>query len=407
MDLEASNMINGIKIHDICRTERYYTATLLPYVLLHEDFTGLRVFFRMLEDKGIDALRVETNAPVPLNAGNGPAHIELISEMDIARDTQFYSPWLPGLEDISVEESDRLRPDLVVVADRLLVVIEAKFFLASTSINILRGQILAQRKVIEKILLRFPGYTFDRYCHLFLSAASAATAEDLGCQGVLHWADIRQLAEQVLGEDHYVTERLARAIGMYELVNGKGAQTGGESGPNYCGRLGLSEMILKCQEEGDSIMVGYCGGAAKLKAATAEELTDRRFKWDRIDHSVGTKVSGNWLSGKMFLELVAGKGTPAPAGSTGPAQTREGRSEPNYRGRLGITEMAQKCQKEGDKILVGYYGGTAQLEAATAESLKDRLFKWDRADDPLPPKMPSNWMTGSRFLKLISGKFNN
>lgn len=401
------HMISNIKLHDICRTERYYTATLLPYVLLHEGFAGVKAFLRVLEEKGICALDVQSRAPVPLNGGGSLAHVELISEMDIARDTQFYSPWLSGLEDVSVEEADRLRPDLVIVANRLLVVIEAKFFHGGAMIDSIRGQILAQRKVIEKILLRFPGYSFDHYCHLFLSAAPAATADALGCQGVLCWEDMRRLAEQVLGGEHYVTQRLARAIEMHELINGRRGQGNREAGCNYCGRLGLKEMVQKCQQEGERIVVGYSGGAAKLRADTAEELASRMFKWDRADSSTGTKVSGNWLSGKAFLELTAGKLTDDYVRHASVDRVKESRSQSNYRGKLGITEMVQKCQQEGDKILVGYFGGEAQLRIAPPEGLTNRSFKWDWADDPIPPKTPCNWLTGGRFLKLITAKFPN
>ncbi len=300
-------MIHNIRIHDICRTERYYTATLLPYILLHESFAGLKAFLRVLEGKSIRALAVETGAPASLNGGEGLAHVELISEMDLVRDMRFYCPWLAGLEVTMAEEASSLRPDLVIVADGLLIVIEAKFFHNSISSDAIRTQVLAQRQVIEKVLLRFPGYSFDRYCHLFLSAAPAPPADAIGCQGVLYWEDVALLAEQVLGTEHYVTQRLVRAIEMYELVSGKGAQPNGESRCNYRGRLKLKEMIQKCRQEGDRIMVGYTGGSAKLRAAKAEELTDRQFKWDWADDPIPPKTPYNWMIGSRFLKLIAVK----------------------------------------------------------------------------------------------------
>jgi hypothetical protein len=60
-------VIHNIQIHDICRTERYYTATLLPYVLLHENFAGLRAFLRLLEEENIRARAVETGAAAALD----------------------------------------------------------------------------------------------------------------------------------------------------------------------------------------------------------------------------------------------------------------------------------------------------------------------------------------------------
>jgi len=300
-------MIHNIKIHDICRTERYYTATLLPYVLLHESFAGLRAFLRLLEEKNIRALAAGTGAPAALNGGGPFAHVELISEMDLVRDLHFYAPWLAGLENVLAEEADSIRPDLVLVADRLLVVIEAKFFHDSLVPDTIRNQILGQQRVIEKVLLRFPGYSFDRYCHLFLSAAPAPSADVIGCQGVLYWDDIRQLAEEVLGREHYVTQRLTRATEMYKLVSVPQTHRGGQFARNYCGILALGEMVEKCRQEGDGVLVGYFGGATKLRACTPEDLKNRGFKWDRADAPIPPKVPQNWMPGARFLELIMAK----------------------------------------------------------------------------------------------------
>jgi hypothetical protein len=300
-------MIHNIQIHDICRTERYYTATLLPYVLLHENFAGLRAFLRLLEERDIHARAVEAGTPVPLDGGNSFAHVELISEMDLVRDLHFYAPWLAGMEEVRVQEADSIRPDVVIVADRLLLVIEAKFFHDSLSPDTIRAQIQGQRRVIENVLLRFPGYSFDRYCHLFLSAAPAPAADAIGCQGVLYWDDVRQLAQQVLGSEHYVTQRLARATEMYQLVTVPAARGNGQHVRNYRGILRLEEMVEKCRQEGNNVMVGYCGGAARLQVRAAEDLKSRRFKWDRADAPLPPKVPCNWMPGARFLELMTAK----------------------------------------------------------------------------------------------------
>jgi len=300
-------MIRDIRIDDICRTERYYTATLLPCILLHESFAGLRAFLRLLEKKNIRARAVKIGAPTSLGTGEAVDHFELISEMDLARDLSFYSPWLAGLEDIVVAETDSIRPDVVIVADGLLIVIEAKFFHDSVSAEKIRRQILAQRQVIERILLRFPGYSFDRYCHLFLSAAPAPPADAIGCQGVLSWEDVRQLAEHVLGTQHYVTQRLTRATRMFGLVSKHATRPAGQSGRNYIDKVGLDEIIQKCRAEGNGIVVGYNGGATKLHVAACESLKTRKFKWDRADDPVGRKEPRHWIPGARFLELITAK----------------------------------------------------------------------------------------------------
>ncbi len=67
--------------------------------------------------------------------------------------------------------------------------------------------------------------------------------------------------------------------------------------------------------------------------------------------------------------------------------------------------MVEKCRREGNNVMVGYTGGAAKLQARAAEGLQSRPFKWDRADDPLPPKVPCNWIPAARFLELMTAKF--
>jgi hypothetical protein len=224
----------------------------------------------------------------------------LITEAALVRDAQSYSSSIEGLEDIELKNADELRPDLVVVADDLLVVLEAKFFLGSITQSAIRKQLLAQRQVIETVYLRFPGYSFRRYSHLFLSARPPASAEVIGCQGILSWADIRDLAVHVLGKEHYVTQRLARALELYE----SGDARQGERGPNYRGKKPLNETLRMCEREGKAVQIGFTGGVRAVEGETPERLERRKFKWDRVQNSIGRKDRSNWIAGDRFLGVI-------------------------------------------------------------------------------------------------------
>jgi hypothetical protein len=293
-------MRDKVRIDDICRTERYYTATLLPYILFHESFAGLRAFLRMLADKQICALDAETYAPVALNCGGPLANVELITEVGLVRDAKFYSSWIDGLEDIELKDAEELRPDLVIIADDLLVVLEAKFFLDSISQTQIRKQLLNQREAIRKVYLRFPGYGFRQYCHLFLSAKPPVSAEAIGCQGVLSWDDIRHLAEQVLGKEHYVTERLTRALEWYGHTTDKQ----GTDGSNYRGKESLQEILRMCEQKGNAVQISFTGGARAMETARPERLRTRRFKWDWTENPIGRKERCNWITGVGFLDVI-------------------------------------------------------------------------------------------------------
>ena len=296
--------IDSIRIDDICRTERYYTATLLPLILLNEDFSGLLTFLETLASKGVQAVKVRNQAPTALWSDEKLDHVELVTEMDIVRDVKFYSSWIDGLDKVAVDKLDMVRPDVVIIINSLLLVIEGKFFGDPQSQQDAKEQIQAQRRIIEGIILQFPGYEFDRYCHIYLSAESHLTPTEIECHAVLTWEDIKQLSEQVIGANHYVTQRLAKAIDLHQLVFNKSKDTTRKIGQNYRGKLSLSDIVVKCQIEGNDIIVGYFGGASALRKANPKTLTNRRFKWDSAKDPIQPKNLRNWIHGNDFARIV-------------------------------------------------------------------------------------------------------
>ena len=399
--------IDSIRIDDICRTERYYTATLLPFILLNDNFSGLLAFLETLASRGVQAVKVGNQEPTLLWCGEEFNHVELVTEMDIVRDTKFYSSWLDGLDKVAVDKSDMLRPDVVIIINSLLLVVEGKFFGKMQPRQKAKEQILAQRKIIEDIILQFPGYEFDRYCHIYLSPENHFKPGEIECQAVLTWEDIRQLSERVIGAKHYVTRRLAKAIDLHHLVVRKSTDETGKVGKNYRGKLPLSEIVTKCQMEGENILVGYHGGASTLRTVDPRTLTERRFKWDMTEDPIPPKDPRNWILGSNFIKILNGN-LPDSVGedSRGSSKSTDetGKVGKNYRGKLSLSEIVTKCRMEGENILVGYYGGASALRTVDPRTLTERRFKWDMTEDPIPPKDPRNWIPGGDFIKIVSDK---
>ena len=217
---------------------------------------------------------------------------------------KFYSSWIDGLDKVSVDKLDMVQPDVVIIINSLLLVIEGKFFGDPQSQQDAKEQIQAQRRIIECIILQFPGYEFDRYCHIYLSAESHLTPTEIECHAVLTWEAIKQLSEQVIGANHYVTQRFAKAIDLHQLVFNKSKDTTRKIGQNYRGKLSLSDIVVKCQIEGNDILVGYFGGASALRKAFPKTLTNRRFKWDSAKDPIRPKKPQNWIIGGNFLKIV-------------------------------------------------------------------------------------------------------
>ena len=80
------------------------------------------------------------------------------------------------------------------------------------------------------------------------------------------------------------------------------------TGMNYRGQLPFSEMVAKCQMEGDDILVGYNdGGASAMRSSTPTYIRERLYKWNFKEDPIGNKNLKNWMSGNEFLKIVSEK----------------------------------------------------------------------------------------------------
>ena len=295
-----------LRISDICRTERFYTATLLPVILFHNSFDGLREFIRLLvnDKKASQTLSTGMSSTIKLDIIESK-NIEIISEIDIVRDVKYYANWIEGMESIDIKEGKTLRPDMVLIIDDLLIVIEGKFFdnsQSATNQQRIEQQIFSQREVIENILLKYPGYDFKGYCHIFLSAREDIESNQIGCNATITWRDIAKLSANVLGCNHYVTKQFERAIELSDYV--EGINQSKDSKKNYKGKKQLNEILEDCKTQGDELLIGFTGGVPKLKQKTASELTQYLFKWDKKENPIGNKIPKNWIPGSTFLKVI-------------------------------------------------------------------------------------------------------
>lgn len=79
------------------------------------------------------------------------------------------------------------------------------------------------------------------------------------------------------------------------------------AGKNYRGRLPFPEIVVRCQTQGNDILVGYCGGKSKLKKDDPAYVIERKYKWDCAKDSIGRKKGENWIPGGDFVKIVTDK----------------------------------------------------------------------------------------------------
>jgi hypothetical protein len=290
------------RFDDIIRSERYFTATLLPALLFHEGENGKGVeAFVDLVEKRATTERTRDGAPKTKDVLNYEyEEVEVITEFDIARDLRYAELKLEanlspetGVEQNEEGEPERERrdaPDIVIVAGPELVVCEGKFF-SAFNIGALNNQLRSQRRQVRHLFLNRP--QLRAYRHV----AVVPEPVDLDADAVLTWDDIGQLAEKVMGPDHYVTVRLRMAVARHQIEVDPDIR-------NYDGILSFYDMREKCRESGELIRVGHTGGKPNLVNRDLVYCEKKRWKWRNPATNPGTVNRNNWLIGTDWLAIV-------------------------------------------------------------------------------------------------------
>ncbi|MGC2222790.1 MAG: hypothetical protein WA624_10680 [Methylocella sp.] len=305
--------INDTRLaHSRLSGECQFTATLLPLLLFHNnpsgELEGVRRFIDLVEEKATTERNRfgyrETKGTTKYDFQD----VEVITEFHIARDLKFgglpldVTAW--SREEATSAEPMRPReegepkkdaPDVVIVAGQELVVCEGKFFNGFNT-NYLNEQLRSQRCQVRHLFLNRPSIRAYRHVAIVPPERMDSTTA-IDADVVLTWADIRDLAEKLMGA-HYVTDRLREAVRRYE----DDEDDEGQGIPNWNGKNVLFDaMREKCKTE--KIQVGYVGGEAALLKLSLVEAENRKWKW-RYPENKGRIIPGNWLPGARWLEMV-------------------------------------------------------------------------------------------------------
>ncbi|NIM92100.1 MAG: hypothetical protein GTO18_00075 [Anaerolineales bacterium] len=282
-----------IRIDDLNRSERYFTATILPYFLAFNSFKHIDEFISALD------------GPNPLSEDE-LSSIELITEVDFVRDlrkwaeiqeeSDLYEKYETILKDVG-----RLAvPDIAIKYGHTIIVIEGKFF-QKKSASYYEEQVSLQKKLIELIYDEFPGYSIF---HIFLTADTSLN-QIPGIHKVIYWQEeIMELANEITSQypDHielgYFKERLEKAISRFSEEFEKPTQPTDRSGTMRFYELGdLIEFLIK--NENKDYFVGFTGGYQELLKLTLQGAQERAH-WKVNKRQLSEK---NWIPRDQFLSL--------------------------------------------------------------------------------------------------------
>lgn len=278
------------RFDDLVRTERYYSATLLPAILFHQmDQTqsGLNAFLRLVSSSVQSAGKSRIDwLPPPVLQND---EIEVITEFHIARD--LIHAQLPLGE---TETSKKDAPDLVIIVGGHLLVCETKFF-TKYSPKELNPQFRSQRQQSNHLFKNRPDLK-DSYWHIAILPVKYDG--DYDCDAVITWDEIADLSANVLGAGHYVTRRFNNALEKYRI---EFADPAISAGKNFDGIADLTRVLRLCRERGTDVQVGHVGGIHDLERRDIGYMIRKPWKWRDPQTNLGRVIDANWIGGGEFV----------------------------------------------------------------------------------------------------------
>jgi len=183
-----------IRFDDLSREERYYSATILPYLLAYNKFQGLSAFEAYLKSRNIIS-------DISVNNKN----IQLLSEIYLERDLPYYKIEIPP-SSFDKKMKVQCKPDLLLLSDQSLYIFECKVFLNESEYS-LHQQILRQKYIFD-IIQNTTNNTFINKLHLLIIPYEY----DIPDCTVLIWEEIYSVFINVIPNDDYFLKRLESAV---------------------------------------------------------------------------------------------------------------------------------------------------------------------------------------------------
>ena len=246
------------------RSERHFSALLLPHLLMSNNFAGCRALFEELdlcEGKAFD-----------------PDHVEIVAELNPIRDVEGQA-----------EREGQVVPDLFLRIGDSALVIEVKFFTHPSAAEVVE-QLKAQREAIERVLPRTQ-YAGCRFRYLALTVWPLGGFVDGDTQMTrMTWSEVISVLEPVVGAD-------GRTDTAYALEELKDAVTRSrkESDPSSQ-RWERMESMEDLYREAPALLangyryIGFTGGEPALADTTLEDMEKR----DHYKYS-DCQPNRNWI----------------------------------------------------------------------------------------------------------------
>jgi len=351
MTNESKDVIEEVRLDEGNRTERFWTATVIPALLSKKSFQGVSLFLELIAQDGKVAFdRLPDKEPVSLTpaelcqGGWNYDNLQLTTELWFARD--FLARDLPEHTEFAV-------PDIVLrLHKQYLIVVEAKFF-QRVKESALMEQLNRQKETVADIVKKYPDIRYVHHC--FLHGGAELVGKNIGMHSQVTWKDVLTKFKAASGssgsssEEDYFLKILERAIMRYDKTF-----TNGDHAEYYVDKYNLIDLL------------GRLG---------------------RLDHHPE----------EAFIGL--GVGTPATAGDTLNQLVCAAKEE---MGRLkqSISEDAKSFRARPKFLCQEKYKNQSAIEYLFVHSSQD--YKVDYVNGSGDDKTKNrNWVDGAKFVQIL------
>lgn len=272
------------------RKEKFFTATILPQLICHENFKYFHRFTNL-----IDGFPKNLRIKPDVDENNILFFTEYSLKESLTPNSSTRKFTIPKTKDT---------PDLVILItepELLLIVIEAKVFSSSDAYSLTK-QMKNQKNIIESISSAL-NIREKNIFHLGLTPANLIDRRLFTEFQLLYWEDILEAYRDILNKNYFFGA-LENALKNFDRLSSKNTSTGFGSFRKNMETMLSGSKIVSLYKQGNNFWVGRKQG---LHGTT---LLDDKItgKWRRHEYEINFSSkeppSKNWFSAKEFVEFM-------------------------------------------------------------------------------------------------------
>ncbi len=187
--------------HDYCRAEKFFSATLLSYLFINNNFKGLKRFLTYLNEKSFYPIyKNDIRKPVQEELISSNVEIHYATEMNIIQDLS-HDGYLINPKSLERKVKGEAIPDIISVIGNIVLIVEVKYYTNYYESKL--SQQLAHQKYIFDVLKDL--YSIEDMGELHVCICPDKI--NLSNGYVITWEDIYNLYKHTPNCD-FVLERL-------------------------------------------------------------------------------------------------------------------------------------------------------------------------------------------------------